>query len=181
MRKAHTILGAVAVASIAGAASADISITFENFIAAGAQFEMLGDENGDVLSGSIENAVGDFIMNTAGEDFTWCDDLTVMIANDDLSDLYMQIGGYSDFGAAYRFTWPTGASGDAGTVGGGIAIEGESIDVSGYRLWLGNGYASGGNGDWSGAIDLGGISFVPAPGALALLGLAGVSARRRRN
>ena len=181
MTKAHTILGAVAAASIAGAASADISITFENFIAPGAQFEMLGDENGDVLSGSIESAVGDFVMNTAGEDFTWCDDLTVMIANDDLSDLYMQIGGYSDFGAAYRFTWPTGASGDAGTVGGGIAIEGESIDVSGYRLWLGNGYASGGNGDWSGAIDLGGISFVPAPGALALLGLAGVSARRRRN
>ena len=180
MNKAHTILGAVAAASLAGAASADINLTFENFIAAGANFQQMSDANGDTLDGSITDAVGDFVLNS-GENFTWADDLCVMIANEDLSELYMQIGGYSDFGAAYRFTWPTGASGDAGTVGGGIAIEGESIDVSGYRLWLGNGYASGGNGDWSGAIDLGGISFVPAPGALALLGLAGVSARRRRN
>ena len=179
MNKAQTILGAVAAASLAGVASADISLDFENFIAAGANFNMMSDANGDTLDGSITDAVGDFVLNS-GENFTWADDLCVMIANEDLSELYMQIGGYSDFGAAYRYTWPTGASGDAGTAGGGVAMAGENIDVSGYKLWLGNGYASGGNGDWTGSIDLAGISFVPAPGALALLGLAGIAGRRRR-
>ena len=181
MNKAHTILGAVAAASLAGAASADINLTFDNFIAAGAQFSMTDDGAGNSdLAGTVDTALGAFVLNS-GENFTWADDLCVMIANEDLSELHMQIGGYSDFGAAYRYTWPTGASGDPGTAAGGIAMAGENIDVSGYKLWLGNGYASGGNGDWTGSIDLAGISFVPAPGALALLGLAGVSARRRRN
>jgi MYXO-CTERM domain-containing protein len=177
MNKAHTILGAVAAASLAGAASADINLTFENFIAAGTQFSPA---SMDTLSGSIDSALGAFTLNS-GENFTWADDLTVMIANDDLSELHMQIGGYSDFGATHRFTWPTGASGDPGTAAGGTVDIG-GIDVTGYKLWLGNGYASGGPGDWTGAIDLvGSVSYVPAPGALALLGLAGVSARRRRN
>jgi hypothetical protein len=181
MNKAHTILGAVAAASLAGAASADINLTFDNFIAAGAQFSMTDDGAGNSdLAGTVDSALGAFTLNS-GENFTWADDLCVMIANDDLSELHMQIGGYSDFGATHRFVWPTGASGDPGTAAGGTVDIG-GIDVTGYKLWLGNGYGSGGDGDWSGGIDLvGSVEYVPAPGALALLGLAGVSARRRRN
>jgi MYXO-CTERM domain-containing protein len=48
-------------------------------------------------------------------------------------------------------------------------------------IWVGNGYgASGSSGTWTGTITLIGIDEVPAPGALALLGVAGLSARRRR-
>ena len=49
-------------------------------------------------------------------------------------------------------------------------------------MHLGNGYNNGGLGIWSGDILLTGINFteVPAPGALALLGLAGIASRRRR-
>lgn len=122
--------------------------------------------------------VGDFILNF-GESFTWADDLTIMIASEDMSSLHMQIGGYTDFGASYRFTWPTGASGDPGTHGGGT-IDIGGIDCSGYYVWMGNGYSSGGDGNWTGDIYLEGISYVPAPGAIALLGLGGLVARRRR-
>ena len=174
--RVHTLIGAAAIASMAGVASAEIDLVFENFQAAGSQFS-LTDEN--TVAGSLDTVAGDFILNF-GENFTWADDLCVMIANEDLSDLYMQIGGYSNYGATYRFTWPTGASGDPGTVAGGV-IDIGGIDCTGYYVWLGNGYGGGGVGDWSGAIDLNGsIAYIPAPGALALLGLGGLVARRRR-
>ena len=177
MTKAHTLLGVAAAASLAAAASAEIDLVFENFQAAGSQFS-LTDEN--AVEGSLDFANGDFVLNADGENFTWCDDLCVMIASADLSDLLVQIGGYSDYGAANRFTWATGSSGTAGTAGGG-SIDTGSIDCTGYYVWLGNGYGGGGVGDWSGAIQLGGsIDYVPAPGALALLGLGGLVARRRR-
>jgi MYXO-CTERM domain-containing protein len=35
-------------------------------------------------------------------------------------------------------------------------------------------------GSWSGTITLYGVDVVPAPGALALLGVAGLAGRRRR-
>lgn len=175
--KAHTLLGAAAVASLATVAAADIDLIFENFQAAGSQFG-LTDPN--AVTGTLDTAVGDFWLNADGESYTWCDDLCVMIANSDLSELFIQIGGYSDYGAANRFSWETGSSGGAGTTGGG-SIDIGGLDVTGYYVWLGNGYGSGGIGDWSGAINLeGSIAYVPAPGALALLGLGGLVARRRR-
>jgi hypothetical protein len=46
-------------------------------------------------------------------------------------------------------------------------------------IWIGNGYgAAGTSGTWTGTITL--IGVVPAPGAVALLGLAGLTGRRRR-
>jgi hypothetical protein len=178
--KLHSIIGIAAIGSMAAVASADVNLTFDNFIASGGQFAAYDDE----VVGVLDTVDGDFLLNAAGENFTWADDLTLLVAeateSGGVGDILIQVGGYSDYGAANRFTWPTGASGDAGTVGGGeVAIGG--IDVTGYRLWIGNGYTSGGAGNWSGDIFLGGsIAFVPAPGALALLGLGGLAARRRR-
>ena len=175
--KMHTLLGAAAVATMATAASADVELEFENFQAAGSQFGMV-DVN--PVAGVLDMVVADFWLNADGENWTWCNDLTVLIASDDLSDILVQVGGYSDYGAAHKFAWETGSDGTAGTVGGGnVAIGG--LDCTGYYVWLGNGYGGGGVGDWSGAIDLtGSIDYVPAPGALALLGLGGLVARRRR-
>jgi len=48
-------------------------------------------------------------------------------------------------------------------------------------VYLGNGYGAGGtSGTWTGTITLLGVNAVPAPGAMALLGLAGLAGRRRR-
>ena len=171
----QTVLGIFAAGSMAAVASADYTINFDEFVAAGGNFTRVSEEA--TLTGTLTSALGDFVLNTEGENFTWCDDLCVIIANDNLSELLVQIGGFSDFGASYRYTWPEGGAGDAGTEGGGEVIT-DAIDATGYYVWLGNGYGSGGNGDWSGSIVLGGV--VPAPGAVALLGLGGLVARRRR-
>ena len=49
------------------------------------------------------------------------------------------------------------------------------------KIWLGNGYgAAGTSGTWTGSITLIGVNAIPAPGALALLGVAGLAGRRRR-
>ena len=50
-------------------------------------------------------------------------------------------------------------------------------------VWIGNGYgAAGTSGTWSGTLTLIGVTEnVPAPGAIALVGLAGLVGRRRRS
>lgn len=174
------ILGAAGLVGLCATsvACAEITFFFEEFTATGGQFDQI---NSLSLEGSLESADGDFVLTEEGENFTWADDLTVLVANGDLTDVLVQIGGYTDQGAAYRYAWPTGANGAAGTWGGGH-IDTDVIDVSGYYLFLGNGYTPGGNGIWTGEISLGGsIEKVPAPGALALLGVGGALIRRRRN
>ena len=167
------------VGLMASAVAAEVTLNPNEFVAEGFQYVewTAADE---YLMGSLDDAFGDFILNEEGQDFTWCDDLSVLIADATLTDVYAQIGGYSDTGALYRFGWPSGASGAAGTEGGGFVDIGGLV-VDGYKLYLGNGYAGGGEGNWSGSIDLGGsITIVPSPTPLALIALAGTVIRRRR-
>ena len=100
------------------------------------------------------------------------------VASTDFSVIDLQAGGYSDFGAANRYEYSGGAAGDAGTVVSETITIDPGLALSG-NLFLGNGYAGGGNGVWTGTITLVGLDAVPAPGALALLGLAGMGRRRR--
>jgi hypothetical protein len=96
----------------------------------------------------------------------------------------LQVGGFSNLSAAQRFSWANGGASAPGTTVTGtinvnpIAFSGTSADPI---IWLGNGYgAAGTSGTWTGSITLIGVNAVPAPGAIALLGLAGLAGRRRR-
>lgn len=174
----NTLLSVATMATVASTACAEVDLVLTEFVADGGEFFL--QEDGNQLTGVLESASGDFMLYADGADWTWCDDLTVLIANADRSSVLVQIGGYSDLGAMHRFTWPAGANGVNGTVGGGLVVTG-SIDVTGYYLFLGNGYLSGGPGYWEGAIALeGSIAAVPVPGTIALVGLGGLVARRRR-
>ena len=81
-------------------------------------------------------------------------------------------------------SWANGGSSAPGTTVidsksvNAISFSGTSADAT---IWLGNGYgASGTSGTWTGSITLIGVNAVPAPGAIALVGLAGLAGRRRR-
>jgi MYXO-CTERM domain-containing protein len=96
----------------------------------------------------------------------------------------LQVGGFSNLGATQRLFWANGGSSAPGTTVidsvavNAISFSGTSADAT---IWLGNGYgASGTSGTWTGSITLIGVNAVPAPGAVALLGVAGLAAGRRR-
>lgn len=163
----------VAAAAFSSAAFGDITLDFTEFTASGAQYFDQGE-----VSGTLTAIVAEFEMVAPGENFTWANDLSVLVASTDFSVIDLQVGGYSDFGAANRYQFSGGASGDAGTVVSETITVDPGLALSG-NLFLGNGYGGGGNGVWTGTITLVGLDAVPAPGALALLGLAGMGRRRR--
>lgn len=163
----------VAAAAFSSAAFGDITLDFTEFTASGAQYIDQGE-----VSGTLTAIIADFEMVAPGENFTWANDLSVLVASTDFSVIDLQAGGYSDFGAANRYEYSGGAAGDAGTVVSETITIDPGLALSG-NLFLGNGYAGGGNGVWTGTITLVGLDAVPAPGALALLGLAGMGRRRR--
>ncbi|MFM1805263.1 MAG: hypothetical protein RL136_2142, partial [Planctomycetota bacterium] len=59
------------------------------------------------------------------------------------------------------------------------SFSGYNVAVNNGSLVVANGWSTSPGGAWSGTITLYGVS-VPAPGAIALLGLAGLAGRRRR-
>ncbi len=171
----------VAVAALASAASADVVLNFTNFVSDGFNFTQIAAPGSLVgsLTGVSVNA--ELLSSTA---FTYADDLCVYVDVLPLSTNGMlQIGGYTDLGAAQRYFWPSGASDAVGTIVEGEVMLASSIDMTlpNLAIWLGNGYgAAGTSGTWSGTITLHGVNAIPAPGAIALLGLAGLAARGRR-
>jgi len=171
----------VAAAALSSAACADVVLSFSNFSATGFQFSQFAAAGTLVgnLSGVSVNAA--LVASAA---FTYADDLCVYVDVLPLSTLGMvQIGGFSSLGAQQRYFWPTGASDAIGTAVVGTASFTTACDMStpNLAIWMGNGYgAAGTSGTWSGTVTLIGVTLVPAPGAIALLGLAGLIGRRRR-
>ena len=165
----------LASALIAGAASADVTVDVIEFSASGGDFTEIF-ANG-TLSGTL-TGVGVDVVLTNSENFTWADDFTILVGSDGSTAPLLQAGGFSNLGALERISWSTGASGDDGTA----CIDAQDLvtPVVPFTVGIGNGYTSGGNGTWNGTFTLFGVNLVPAPGALALLGVAGLAGRRRR-
>ncbi len=90
---------------------------------------------------------------------TYADDLTIAVTDsNDLgtSNLLLQAGGFSDFGAAEQQPWPNGASEVPGTVVSGTIVLAAPINFTAnpdYAVFLGNGYADANpptnSGTWS--------------------------------
>ena len=168
----------LASALIAGAASADVTVDVIEFSASGGVFEQIF-ASGE-LTGTL-TGVGVDVVLTGSENFTWADDFTILVNTDADFGLpaALQAGGFTDQGALERISWANGASGDDGTTCIDAQDLASPID-SPFFVRIGNGYTPGGNGTWNGTFTLFGVNLVPAPGALALLGVAGLAGRRRR-
>jgi MYXO-CTERM domain-containing protein len=173
----------VAAAALVSAASADVVVSFTNQTWTGFNFSDLTAAYGGftgTLTGVSVNAT-----LTASTNFTYADDLCVYVdpAPLGLGGL-LQVGGFSNLNATQRLSWANGGSSAPGTT----VIDSKSVNpivFSGSAadpiIWLGNGYgAAGTSGTFTGTITLIGVDAVPAPGAIALLGLAGLAGRRRR-
>jgi len=173
----------VAAAALVSAASADVTVTFTNQTWTGFNFTDLTATFGG-FSGTLTGVSVNATL-TAATNFTYADDLCVYVDAAPLSTGgLLQVGGFSNLSATQRLSWANGGSSAPGTT----VIDSKSVNpivFSGSAadpiIWLGNGYgAAGTSGTWTGSITLIGVNAVPAPGAIALLGLAGLAGRRRR-
>ncbi len=183
-----TVLAAgVAAAALVSAASADITVTLSGNTFTGFNFSQIADyAGGQEIVGSFTGASINVTLD-ASVSFTYADDLCVYVDVEPLSTAgFLQVGGFSNLSAAQRYFWPNGGSSAPGTTSIGTVTFATALAFTGNRaidgtIWIGNGYgASGTSGTWSGTVTLHGIDIVPAPGAIALLGLAGLAGRRRR-
>ena len=183
-----TLAAGSMAAVIASAASADITITLTNQTFAGFNFNQFVDYTTTNIVGTLTGASINVTLD-ASTSFTYADDLCVYV---DVLPLgtggLLQIGGFSNLSAAQRYSWPNGGSSAPGTTSVGTVNLTSALAFSGNAavdgtVWIGNGYgAAGTSGTWSGTVTLIGVDAVPvpAPGAMALLGVAGLAARRRR-
>ena len=175
-------LGASLAAIVGSVATADVTYSFTNQTWTGFNFTEAYTAGG--LSGTLTGASINVTLNAA-VNYTYADDLTVYVAGSPLAlGGALQCGGFSNMQAAQRYSWPNGASSAPGTTSIGTKNFTTGINMTGSTnsVWIGNGYgAAGTSGTWTGSIKLLGVTAVPAPGAIALVGLAGLVGRRRRS
>ena len=183
LRKNHpmktALFAGISAAALATASFADVTYTLTNQTFTGFNFmevDFFPWMGGPSIIGASIN-----ITLNASTNYTYADDLCVYIAGSPLAlGGMLQCGGFSNLGAAQRYFWPNGNSSAPGTTSIGTVMFTTHIDMvanPSLRVWIGNGYgAAGTSGTFTGTITL----HTPAPGAFALLGLAGLSGRRRR-
>ena len=176
-------LGASLAAIVGSVASADVTYSFDNATWTGWNFTEAFASGS--LVGSLTGASINVTLN-ASTNYTYANDLTIYVAGTPLAlGGALQVGGFSNMQASQRYSWPNGGSSAPGTTSVGtvnfttaLAFTGTSSDLS---VWVGNGYGAAGTaGTFTGSITLHGVNAVPAPGAIALIGLAGLIGRRRR-
>jgi MYXO-CTERM domain-containing protein len=176
------IASGIAAAALVSAASADVTFSFNNQTWTG--FNFTEAYAAGSLTGNLTGVSVNATLN-ASTNYTYADDLCVYMDQSPLSlGGLLQVGGFSNLNATQRYYWANGGDSAPGTPVFGTVSLTTAIDMDRNPLqsiWIGNGYgASGTSGTWTGTITLIGVTAVPAPGAFALLGLAGLTGRRRR-
>ena len=174
------IASGIAAAALVSAASADVTFSFTNQTWTGFNFTeaYTAGSLGGTLTGVSVNAT--LISSTS---YTYADDLCVYMDQSPLSlGGLLQVGGFSNLSAIQRYSWANGGSSTPGTTVTGTVNFTTGINMATnptQSIWIGNGYgAAGTSGTWTGTITL--IGVTPTPGAVALLGLAGLTTGRRR-
>jgi hypothetical protein len=137
---------------------------------------------GSLPAGSILQTVAVNATLDASVDDTYADDLCIYVDPLPLTAAgLLQVGGFSNLGAANRLFWANGGSPAAGTVvNDSKNVSALNIDLGGAQVWLGNGYgAIGTSGTWTGTASIS-YTVIPEPAALGLLAPAGLLLGRRR-
>jgi MYXO-CTERM domain-containing protein len=190
----------VACSTLAAVASADVTFTLNQSTFLCGQFFAATDySTGTGFTGTLTGADINVTLNDSfgSVPLTWSSDLTVRVTSTPTygttDPLVLNLGTTSGHTTDSKWNWNANGGSSSSTpgttcFGPSMFVYGpESINLTanpGYTLWIGNGWEGGGpasGATWTGTITLRGVDAVPAPGALALLGVAGlVGARRRR-
>ncbi|GDY03950.1 hypothetical protein LBMAG50_00910 [Phycisphaerae bacterium] len=179
-------IGASVAVIVASVASADVTYTFVNQTWTGLDFNEAFAAS--TLTGTLTAVKANATLN-ASVNLTYADDLCVYMSPLPAEGGLLQVGGFTSLNADQRYAWTNGGSSAPGTVVSSTRFLTTGINMAAnptQSIWVGNGYggpgAPGTSGTWTGTITLVGVDLapVPAPGAVALLGLAGAIGGRRR-
>ena len=175
--KKSLVLGSVCAAAIASAAAAEVTLDLgSNTLGGNAandyMFELIGTMTGFSIT-------FDYVGNTGG---SWASDMVLYIIGPGLEGIAW--GGFNtQFGIPVNGgTW--GFDGP-GSEASGTYTDTKTHSATAGGMWtfgIGNGWTTAGPVSYNNvSVTLfGDITFVPAPGAIALLGLAGLAGSRRR-
>lgn len=161
----------------AGAVNAEVTLDLgDNLLVGdtfnGYEFELTGQMTGFEI-------VFDFDPLDAGG--AWASDMVFVLIGAGLEGVSW--GGFNtDFGFPSQGSWAFDGSGSAAAGTYTDTIDFTSASTGTWTLGIGNGWTTGGEVAYNNvSVTLfGDVDFVPAPGALALLGLAGLAGSRRR-
>jgi len=163
----------VSSAAIASAALADITVNVD-------EVSLLGSEGvwvdlGDV-SGTLTGISYTYAWSNNTGDSSWSSDMLIGVSG---GSAVVSVGGYNvSFGSGSSWGGLNGSAGTgtySGSASGTMAMGGPA----GFQ-WI-NGWSGSGGTTSSGTFVLHGINTaIPAPAAIALLGLAGIAGTRRR-
>lgn len=164
------ILAASAALVVAGAASADVVVSMGSA-------SLAGGASMSASSGDVSGAMTGFTISfgyVSGGGGAWASDAALVING-------AQYGGYDIlFGTAFMGAWGFDGPG-SGADGAYGETRNHASSAAAFNLVFGNGWSTGPVSSFNDVtVTLHGVNAVPAPGALALLGLAGFAGRRRR-
>ena len=177
MKRFALTAAGVASAAVVASASADVTFSFDT----GADptafpglsvIALQGDLSGTLTGMAI---TVDF-YDSANPDDVWASDLLVAVSDGASSGIE-----YCGYNASFGFVDGGSFSWNRTYVIYSASFSGSPFAINGGTLYVGNGYIASLGGSWRGTITLYGVDVVPAPCAVALLGLAGLTGRRRRN
>lgn len=182
-------LGAAVAALVLGglaAGSARATVVTQNFDLQGVTLTgftfSVAIPQGSLPAGSILQTVAVNATLDASVAETYADDLCVYVDPLPLgTGGLLQIGGFSNTGAATRLFWANGGSDVPGTtVIDSKNVSALNIDLNGAQVWIGNGYsAAGTSGTWTGRVSVS-YTVIPEPTALGVLAPAALMLGRRR-
>jgi MYXO-CTERM domain-containing protein len=172
MKRFALTAAGVASAAVVASTSADVTVTFDTGNIVGWEEVELQSGLTGTLTG-MDITVDFYASNSSG---VWASDFLVAVSDGtSVSGIAWNDGvvfsGYQDGGS---FSWAPAF----GTYSS--SFSGYNVAVNDGTLFVANRWLASPGGSWSGTITLYGVDVVPAPGALALLGVAGLAGRRRR-
>ncbi len=172
MKRFALTAAGLASAGIVGVGSADVTVSFDTGLITG--LTVVGVQGG--LTGTLTGMSITTNFYDSASSGVWASDLLVAVS-DGTSVAGIEWGGFNasfGFQDGGSFSWSPGYGNYS------ASFSGYNVAVNNGSLVVANGWSTSPGGAWSGTITLIGVDVVPAPGAVALLGLAGLAGRRRR-
>ncbi len=186
-------LAAAAAVALGSVASADVTFNLPSFQSGGTPGVFVAgatQADGVITLGTLMGTLQGITVNLTLIDSggtTFANSFAVLVDNDNGSDgqpPLVRAGGQWNVGSPQQYSWTGGNSNVDGTSFTSTIMLDTPLNnaITPISVGVGN-FAQpvqGSFGVWQGTVTLIGVDNIPAPGAVALLGMAGLVGRRRR-